>query len=451
MSVVTAAGFVARWFATRPGWLKVQRWFLGGAFGALAAWLALDRKTRLTLQRSIAMPNDPIVIVSAARTPMGALPGRAEGLRRAASSAPPPSAPRSSAPASSRRRSQEVIMGCVLPAGQGQAPARQASLGAGLPLAAGCTTVNKMCGSGMKAAMLAHDLLAAGTNDIMVAGGMESMTNAPYLLPKARAGLAHGPRPGDRPHVLRRPGGRLRQGPPDGHLRRGLRRRSTRSRARRRTSSRSPRCERAQKANKDGWFAWEITPLAIKAGKDEKFIENDEQPFKANLEKIPTLKPAFRKDGTVTAANSSLDLRRRRGAGADAPLDRREARPRRRSRSSSATRRTRRSRAGSPPRRSARSGSSSSRPAGRADDVDLYEINEAFAVVTMAAMQEHGLPHEKVNVHGGACALGHPIGASGARILVTLIGALRKYGGKRGVASLCIGGGEATAMAIELA
>jgi acetyl-CoA C-acetyltransferase len=343
---------------------------------------------------------------------------------------------------------QEVIMGCVLPAGQGQAPARQASLGAGLPLAAGCTTVNKMCGSGMKAAMFAHDELLAGSVEIIVAGGMESMTNAPYLLPKARAGLrmGHG-------QVIDH---MFYDGLEDAYDKGRLMGSFAEDCAQKYKFTREAQdafavasLMRAQKANKEGWFAWETTPLAIKAGKDEKFVETDEQPFKANLEKIPTLRPAFRKDGTVTAANSSSI-----SDGAAALVLMRRSMAQQRGLAPLATIVGHATHAQEP-------GWFTTAPVGAikkllertgwsAGQVDLYEINEAFAVVPMAAMQELGLPHDKVNVHGGACALGHPIGASGARIVVTLIGALRKYGKKRGVASLCIGGGEATAMAIEL-
>jgi acetyl-CoA C-acetyltransferase len=344
---------------------------------------------------------------------------------------------------------KEVIMGCVLPAGQGQAPARQASLGAGLPLSTGCTTVNKMCGSGMKAAMFAHDMLAAGTNEIMVAGGMESMTNAPYLLPKARSGYRMGHQ-----QVIDH---MFLDGLEDAYDKGKLMGSFAEDCAGKYGFTREEQdkfaiasLERAQAANKNGAFAWEITPLAIKAGKNERFMEQDEQPFKANFEKIPTLKPAFRKDGTVTAANSSSISD---GAAALVMMRRSTA-----------------AKLGLAPlavvvghsTHSQEPGWFTTAPVGAikklfdatgwsAGKVDLYEINEAFAVVTMAAMKEHGLPHDRVNIHGGACALGHPIGASGARILVTLIGALRKTGGKRGVASLCIGGGEATAMAIEIA
>ena len=394
------------------------------------------------------MNPDPIVIVSVARTPMGALQGELKGFAAPELGA---AAIRAAVERAKIRPEevQEVIMGCVLAAGQGQAPARQASLGAGLPLAVGCTTVNKMCGSGMKAAMFAHDLLISNSSDLVVAGGMESMTNAPYLLPKARSGLrmGHG-------QVIDH---MFYDGLEDAYDKGRLMGSFAEDCAQKYAFSRQAQdefairsLERAQKANKEGWFAWETTPLAIKAGKEQKFVETDEQPFKANLEKIPTLKPAFRKDGTVTAANSSSI-----SDGAAALVLMRRSTAERRGLAPLALVAGHSTHAQEP-------GWFTTAPVGAiaklfertgwsAGKVDLYEINEAFAVVTMAAMKEHGLPHDKVNVHGGACALGHPIGASGARILVTLIGALRKYGLKRGVASLCIGGGEATAMAIELA
>ena len=394
------------------------------------------------------MNTDPIVIVSAARTPMGGFQGELKGFAAPELGA---AAIRAAVERAKIKAEdvQEVIMGCVLPAGQGQAPARQASLGAGLPLAAGCTTVNKMCGSGMKAAMFAHDELLAGSVEVIVAGGMESMTNAPYLLPKARAGLrmGHG-------QVIDH---MFYDGLEDAYDKGRLMGSFAEDCAQQYKFTREAQdafaiasLQRAQKANKEGWFAWETTPLAIKAGKDEKFIETDEQPFKANLEKIPTLKPAFRKDGTVTAANSSSI-----SDGAAALVLMRRSLAAKRGLAPLATIVGHTTHAQEP-------GWFTTAPVGAmkkllertgwsAGQVDLYEVNEAFAVVAMAAMHDLGLPHEKVNVHGGACALGHPIGASGARILVTLIGALRKYGKKRGMASLCIGGGEATAMAIELA
>jgi acetyl-CoA C-acetyltransferase len=390
---------------------------------------------------------DPIVIVSCARTPMGAFQGELKGF-----AAPELGAAAIRAAVERAKiqpdEVQEVIMGCVLPAGQGQAPARQASIGAGLPLAVGCTTVNKMCGSGMKAAMFAHDMLSSETCEIVVAGGMESMTNAPYLLPKARAGyrMGHG-------QVIDH---MFYDGLEDAYDKGRLMGTFAEDCAQKYAFSREAQDDfaiasltRAQRANKEGWFAWELTPLAIKVGKEEKFVEIDEQPFKANLEKIPTLKPAFRKDGTVTAANSSSI-----SDGAAALVMMRRSSAERRGLAPLAVVVAHATHAQEP-------GWFTTAPVGAlrklfertgwsAKSVELYEVNEAFAVVTMAAMKEHGLPHDKMNVHGGACALGHPIGASGARILLTLIGALRKYGLKRGVASLCIGGGEATAMGIEL-
>jgi acetyl-CoA C-acetyltransferase len=394
------------------------------------------------------MTSDPIVIVSAARTPMGAFQGELKGFAAPELGA---AAIRAAVERATLKADDvdEVIMGCVLPAGQGQAPARQASLGAGLPLAAGCTTVNKMCGSGMKAAMFAHDLLAAGSAGVIVAGGMESMTNAPYLMPKARTGYRMGHQ-----QVLDH---MFYDGLEDAYDKGRLMGTFAEDCAEHYAFSREAQdrfaitsLERAQQANKQGWFAWETAPMAIKAGKEEKFVEMDEQPFKANLEKIPTLRPAFRKDGTVTAANSSSI-----SDGAAALVLMRRSAAEKRGLAPLATLVAHATHAQQPAwfttapvgaiaKLFAKTGWS-------AKEVDLYEINEAFAVVTMAAMKEHGLPHEKVNVHGGACALGHPIGASGARILVSLIGALRKTGGRRGVASLCIGGGEATAVALELA
>src|SRR4051812_25410872 len=393
------------------------------------------------------MTADPIVIVSAARTPMAAFQGDFASLTA-------PQLGSIAIEAAVQRAGlkpeqiDEVVMGCVLPAGLGQAPARQAALGAGLPLSTGSTTVNKMCGSGMRAAMFAHDMLAAGSVDVIVAGGMESMTNAPYLLPKARGGMRMG-----HSQVIDH---MFYDGLEDAYEKGRLMGTFAEECASTYSFSRASQddfaitsLKRAQTANKDGSFAWEITPLAIKAGKDEKFIETDEQPFKANLDKIPTLKPAFAKEGTVTAANSSSISD---GAAALVMMRRSTA-----------------EKHGLVPlavvighsTHAQKPSEFTTAPVGairklfektgwKAGNVDLYEINEAFAVVTMAAMKEHGLPHDKVNVHGGACALGHPIGASGARILVTLLGALRKRGVKRGVASLCIGGGEATAMALEL-
>ncbi len=393
------------------------------------------------------MNTDSIVIVSAARTPMGAFQGVFNSVTAPQLGS---AAIRAAVERAGIKPEQvdEVLMGCVLPAGQGQAPARQAALGAGLPLAAGCTTVNKMCGSGMRAAMFAHDMLLAGSCDVMVAGGMESMTNAPYLLPKARAGMrmGHG-------QVIDH---MFYDGLEDAYDKGRLMGTFAEDCAQQYHFSRQAQDEfaiaslqRAQRANQDGSFAWEIAPVTVAGKKGDVDIAQDEPPFKANLEKIPGLKPAFRKDGTVTAANSSSI-----SDGAAALVMMRESTAARLGLSPLARIAGHSTFAQAP-------GLFTTAPVGairklfektgwRAADVDLYEINEAFAVVTMAAMQEHQLPHDKVNVNGGACALGHPIGASGARILVTLLGALRKHGARRGVASLCIGGGEATAMAVEL-
>ncbi|WP_296650556.1 acetyl-CoA C-acetyltransferase [Paraburkholderia sp.] len=390
---------------------------------------------------------DPIVIVSAARTPMAAFQGdfaslAAPQLGAAAIAAAVERA--GLAPA----QIDEVVMGCVLPAGQGQAPARQAALGAGLPLATGATTVNKMCGSGMRAAMFAHDMLLAGSVDVIVAGGMESMSNAPYLLPKARAGMrmGHG-------QVLDH---MFLDGLEDAYDKGRLMGTFAEECASEYDFSREGQdafaiesLKRAKRANEDGSFAWEIAPVKVASRAGETTISRDEQPFKANLDKIPTLKPAFSKTGTVTAANSSSI-----SDGAAALVLMRESTARRLGVTPLARVAGHSTFAQQPSK-------FTTAPVGaiaklfektgwRANDVDLYEINEAFAVVTMAAMKEHDLPHDKVNVNGGACALGHPIGASGARILVTLIGALRARGGKCGVATLCIGGGEATAMGVEL-
>jgi acetyl-CoA C-acetyltransferase len=391
--------------------------------------------------------SEKIVITGSARTPMGGF----QGVLSDASAAELGAA----AIAAAIERSQipsdaidEVIMGCVLAAGQGQAPARQASLGAGIPLGTGCTTINKMCGSGMKATMLAHDLLLAGSNQVMIAGGLESMSNAPYLVPKARAGLRMG-------H------GKLidhmfLDGLEDAYDKGCLMGTFADNTADKYKFTREQQDEfaitslkRAQAAIESGAFKDEITPVVIKARKGDVSVDTDEQPFNANFEKIPKLRAAFRQDGTVTAANSSSISD---GAAALVLMRESEADSR-----------------GVKPLAVIQGHSSfahepawfTTAPVGAIkmllenlnwtpNDVDLFEINEAFAVVTMAAMHDLKLDHSKVNIHGGACALGHPIGASGARILVTLIAALQRQGLRKGVAALCIGGGEATAMAIEL-
>jgi len=390
---------------------------------------------------------DPIVIVGSARTPMGGFQGdlkdcTAPDLGAAAIRA---ALERSGI---SPDAVEETVFGCVLPAGQGQAPARQAAIGAGLPFAAGATTVNKMCGSGMKAVMLAHDLIAAGSASVAVAGGMESMTNAPYLLDRARGGYRLGH---DRviDHMFL-------DGLEDAYDKGRLMGTFAEDCAEAYQFTRAAQDDyaiasltRARNAIEEGAFDAEIISVTVKAGRSELVVNRDEQPGKAKPEKIPTLKPAFRENGTVTAANASsisdgaaaLVLMRRSQAERDgiAPLA---------TIVGHATHSQAPNLFATAPIGALRK--LAERTGWRLGDVDLFEINEAFAVVAMAAMRDLDLPHDKVNVHGGACALGHPIGASGARVLVTLLSALKRYGMKRGMATLCIGGGEATAMAVEL-
>ena len=392
------------------------------------------------------MASDPVVILSARRTPIGSMlgafasvPGHALGAAAIqgalASAGADPSV------------INEVVMGCVLPAGQCQAPARQAALAGGIPKSVPTTTVNKMCGSGMRAVMYGADHIAAGSAEFVMAGGLESMTNAPYLLPKARAGyrMGHG-------EILDHMFYDGLQSPFDGKLmgcfadataaRYGFSRADQDAFA-------AESVRRAQAAVESGVFEAEIAPVKIADRKGERIVARDETPFGVSIEKIPQLKPAFGKDGTVTAASSSSIA-----DGAAALLLARESAA---------------AKAGLKPlARIVAHASHAQEPewftiapvgaiqtalkrAGwKAGDVDLYEVNEAFAVVTMAAMKDIGIPHDRVNVHGGACALGHPIGATGARILTTLVHALARHGKKRGLAALCIGGGEATAVAVEL-
>ncbi|NMG43270.1 acetyl-CoA C-acyltransferase [Aromatoleum toluvorans] len=395
--------------------------------------------------------SDPVVIVSAARTPMGGFQGELSGLTGPQLGAVAIKAAVERA-GITPEQVQEVLMGCVLPAGVGQAPARQAALGAGLPLSAGCTTISKVCGSGMKATMLAHDLLVAGTNDVMVAGGMESMSNAPYMLPKARGGyrLGHGQLldhmfyDGLEDSYKKETKGRLM-----GTFAEDCASHFDFTRAAQDEFAIAS-TTRAQAAIKDGSFAWEVAPVTVSGRKGDIVIDKDEQPPKAQIDKIAGLKPAFAKDGTVTAANSSSI-----SDGAAALVMMRRSTADKLGLKPLATIVGHATHAQEPAWFTTAPVGAMQKVLAKAgwtkDQVDLWEINEAFAVVTMAAMKELDLPHDKVNVHGGACALGHPIGASGARILVTLLGALKKYGKKRGVASLCIGGGEATAVAVELA
>jgi len=393
------------------------------------------------------MPNESIVILSAKRTPIGAFQGvlapvtapqlgtvAIKGALDAAGLAPGDVG--------------EVVMGCVLPAGQGQAPARQAAIGAGIPTGTPATTINKMCGSGMKAVMMAADTLRAGEGDFAVAGGLESMTNAPYLLPKARGGLrmGHG-------EVFDHMFYDGLQSPWDGQLM-GCFAENTAQKfgftREQQDAFAAESVRRSLAAIDGGAFRAEIVPVTVKGRKGETVVDRDETPFTCDVQKIPTLKPAFRKDGTVTAASSSSI-----SDGAAALVIARE---------SAAL-----AKGLKPIARIVAYASHAQEPewfttapvgairkvlakAGwQAGDVDLYEVNEAFAAVALAAIRECGLDPAKVNVNGGACALGHPVGASGARIVATLIAALQARGGKRGVAALCIGGGEATAIAIEMA
>jgi acetyl-CoA C-acetyltransferase len=391
--------------------------------------------------------NDPIVIVGAARTPMGAFQGDFSALSANELGAVAIRAAVERANIEPQHV-QEVLFGNCLMAGQGQAPARQAAIKAGIPVSAGAVTLSKMCGSAMKAAMFAYDSIVAGTNEVVVAGGMESMTNAPYLIPKARGGYRIG-------HAMMY----------DHMMMDGLEDAYEKGRA---MGTYAEDCaakyqftreeqdayaiesvKRAQAATNDGSFKWEIAAVTVSGKGGDVVVDKDEGPLKARLEKIPSLKPAFKKDGTITAASSSSI-----NDGAAALVLMRESTAKK---------------LGCKPiarilghaTHSQEPNWFTTAPVGAIDklykklglttkDVDLFEINEAFAAVPMAAMKEHNIPHSKVNIHGGACALGHPIGASGARIIVTLLGALKKTGGKVGIATLCIGGGEGTAMAIEM-
>jgi acetyl-CoA C-acetyltransferase len=395
--------------------------------------------------------DDPIVVAAAARTSIGGFQGDFKDLAAADLGA----AAAKAALARSGLKPEDIdeaIFGCVLSAGQGQAPARQAALAAGLPQAAGCTTINKMCGSGMKAIMLGHDLLRADSAAIVLAGGMESMTNAPYLLERARSGyrMGHGKLVD---HMFR-------DGLEDAYGQRLLMGAFAEECGEAFQFTRSAQdafalcsLERAQKAIAEGSFEAEIAPVAVPAGKSagrsERMIAQDEQPLKARLDKISTLKPAFKEGGAVTAANSSSI-----SDGAAALVLMRRSQAERRGLAALATIRAHASHAQAPADFATAPIAALRKLTEKAGwslkEVDLFEINEAFAVVAMAAIRELALPHEKVNVHGGACALGHPIGASGARIVVTLLAALRKYGLKRGAAAVCIGGGEATALALEI-
>ena len=389
---------------------------------------------------------DPIVIVSAARTPIGGMLGDFSSLSAAQLGAAAIRAAVDRAGIAGDAV-DEVLFGNCLLAGQGQAPARQAALGAGLPQSAGAVTLSKMCGSGMRAMMFGHDMLVAGSASVIVAGGMESMTNAPHLV-FARKGVRYGAAQMFDHMALDGLEDAYERGKAMGVFAENCVAKYSFSReAQDKFAIAST--ERALKANTDGSFGWEIAPVKVAGKGGEVSIDKDEQPFKAKLDKIPGLKPAFKKDGTITAANASsisdgaAALVLMRASTAEKLGCKPIARILAHSVHAQAPEWFTTAPVGAIDKVLKKTG-------WNAGQVDLWEVNEAFAAVTMAAMAEHKLPHDKVNIHGGACAIGHPIGASGARIVVTLLGALRKTGGRKGVAALCIGGGEATAMALEL-
>ena len=389
---------------------------------------------------------DPVVIVSAARTPIGGLLGDFAGLAawELGAVAIRAAVERAGVPGDAV---DEVLMGNCLMAGQGQAPARQALRKAGLPDSAGAVTLSKMCGSGMRATMFAHDMLAAGSADVMVAGGMESMTNAPHLM-FARKGVKYGMAPMYDHMAMDGLEDAYERGKAMGVFAESCATKYGFTREAMDQYSIAS-TQRAQAANQDGRFAWEIAPVTLASAKGDTVVDKDEQPFKARLDKIPSLKPAFRKDGTITAASSSSI-----SDGAAALVLMRESTARQRGATPIARIVSHAVHAQAPEWFSTAPAGAITKALSRAGwdarSVDLWEVNEAFAAVTMAAMAEFKLPHDIVNVHGGAVALGHPIGASGARIVVTLLGALRQRGARRGMASLCIGGGEATALAVEM-
>ncbi|PWF20894.1 acetyl-CoA C-acyltransferase [Corticimicrobacter populi] len=391
--------------------------------------------------------SDPIVIVSVARTPMGGMMGTLSGLPAYQLGATAIKAAVERAGIQGDKVT-EVIMGNVLQAGQGQAPARQATLGAGLPQSVSSSTIHKVCGSGMKAAMLGHDLLLAGSTDVVVAGGQESMSNAPYLLLRGRQGYRYGHSTVYDHMALDGLEDAYDRGKAMGVFAEECVKKYSFTREEQDNFALES-LRRARAAVEDGSFKWEITPVSVPGRKGDVLVDTDEAPGKAMPEKIPSLRAAFAKDGTITAATSSsisdgaAALVLMRASTAEKLGVQPLARIVGHSQHSQAPEWFTTAPVGAIQKLFEKTG-------WKAADVDLYEINEAFAVVAMAAMKELDLPHDKVNVHGGATALGHPIGASGARILVTLIGALRQRGGKRGVASLCIGGGEGVAMAVEL-
>ncbi len=391
--------------------------------------------------------SDHIILASVARTPMGGMMGSLSSLaaHELGAAAIRAAVERAGIAVDAV---DEVIMGNVLQAGQGQAPARQAALGAGLPQGVACSTLHKVCGSGLKAVMLAHDIIKAGSAEVVVAGGQESMSNAPYLLLRGRQGYRYGHSTVYDHMALDGLEDAYQRGTAMGVFAEDCASKYSFTREQQDEFSLES-LRRARQASEDGSFKWEITPVTIKGRKGDTVVDVDEAPFKAMPEKIPTLKPAFKKDGTITAANASSI-----SDGASAMVVMRESAAQKLGATPIA-------RIVAHSQHSHEPSWFTTAPVGAiqklfdktgwsADDVDLYEINEAFAVVTMAAMADLKLPHDKVNIHGGATALGHPIGASGARLVTTLVGALRKTGGRRGIASLCIGGGEAVALAIEM-
>ena len=388
-----------------------------------------------------------VVILGAKRTALGALLGQFTGVPATQLGATAIQAAVAQSGVDGAKVS-EVIMGCVLPAGLGQAPARQAALAAGLPTAAGCTTINKVCGSGMKAVMLGHDLIKAGSADVVVAGGMESMTNAPHLLNGSRTGIRFGSAEmldhmawdGLTNPYDKKPMGSF------GELCAGKYAFTREDQ----DAFAAESVRRALAAQADGAFKDEIAPVTVAGRKGDVVVDTDEQPGKCDIGKIPGLRPAFQKDGTITAASSSSI-----NDGAAALVLASEAAAKAQGLAPLATLVAHATHAQAPEWFTTAPVAAIQAVLAKAGwsvaDVDLFEVNEAFAVVAMAPIKELGIPHDKLNVHGGACALGHPIGASGARLVVTLLHALQRRGGKRGVAALCIGGGEATAIAIELA
>ena len=393
------------------------------------------------------MSVDPVVIASYARTPMGGFQGALSGVKATDLGAAAVKAAIARAGVDGAKVEQ-IVMGCVLPAGLGQAPARQAALGAGLPLSVEATTVNKMCGSGMQAAIMAHDALAAGSVDIVVAGGMESMTNAPYLMGKHRSGARIGHDTISDSMYL----DGLEDAYEPGRLMGSFAEEAARQYQFTREEQDAYAIEslaRAVKATESGAFADEITPVTVKTRKGEEVVAIDEQPGKADPAKIPTLKPAFARDGTITAANASSI-----SDGAAALVMTRESVAKELGLPIVAKVVAHAAHAHEPGLFTTAPVPAMQKALNKAgwsvEDVDLFEVNEAFAVVAMIAQRELGIPRDKLNVNGGATALGHPIGASGARVIATLLAALKARGGKKGVASLCIGGGEATAMAVEM-